>query len=62
MPRLLDHTGAGHVLVPGLPVFFPFIDAVTTGKAFTRGNESSETVVAYIQVTISSEKKIMEKN
>ncbi|KAF4130954.1 hypothetical protein GN958_ATG19847 [Phytophthora infestans] len=35
--------------------FFYFIDAVTTCEAFRSGIEGSETVVAYIQVTISSD-------
>jgi hypothetical protein len=37
--------------------FFPFIDAVTTCEAFPIGSEVPETIVAYIQVTIRSEKK-----
>ncbi|KAG6941691.1 hypothetical protein JG688_00018543 [Phytophthora aleatoria] len=43
---------------PNYP-FFPFIDAVTTCEAF-RGKRS-ETIVAYIQVTIGSEKKFKQE-
>ncbi|KAK1940762.1 hypothetical protein P3T76_007468 [Phytophthora citrophthora] len=49
--------------------FFPFINAVATCKAFPskndadgRGQDLSETIVAYIQVTIRSEKNFKEKN
>ncbi|GMF09067.1 unnamed protein product [Phytophthora lilii] len=51
--------------------FFPFIDAVTTCEAFPSKSEAdgkgqhlsnkSETIVAYIQVTIRSEKKFKEE-
>ncbi|KAG1688295.1 hypothetical protein DVH05_003834 [Phytophthora capsici] len=51
--------------------FFPFIDAVTTCEAFPNRSEAdrkgqgmsieSETIVAYIQVTIRSEKKFKEE-
>ncbi|KAG6617719.1 Crinkler (CRN) family protein [Phytophthora cinnamomi] len=44
---------------PDFP-FFPLIDAVTTCEAFRRGSEGSETIVAYIQMTIRSEKKFKE--
>ncbi|GMF20959.1 unnamed protein product [Phytophthora fragariaefolia] len=40
--------------------FFPFIDAVTTCEAFQSGSEDSETIVAYVQVTIRSEKTFKE--
>ncbi|KAL3664365.1 hypothetical protein V7S43_010689 [Phytophthora oleae] len=45
---------------PNYP-FFPFIDAVTTCEAFRSGSEDSETIVAYVQVTIRSEKKFKEE-
>lgn len=38
--------------------FFPFIDAVTTCEAFPSGGGNSETIVAYIQVTTRSEKRL----
>ncbi|KAE9337182.1 hypothetical protein PF008_g12666 [Phytophthora fragariae] len=38
--------------------FFPFIDAVTTCKAFRSGSENPDTIVAYVQVTIQREKRL----
>ncbi|KAE9250319.1 hypothetical protein PF002_g4829 [Phytophthora fragariae] len=45
---------------PNYP-FFPFIDAVTTCKAFPGGSDEFDPIVAYIQVTIRTEKKFKQE-
>jgi hypothetical protein len=45
---------------PSYP-FFPFVDAVTTCEAFPSGREDSETIVAFIKVTIRSETKLKDE-
>ncbi|POM81100.1 Crinkler (CRN) family protein [Phytophthora palmivora] len=40
--------------------FFPFVDAVTTCKAYSSGRHKFQTIMAFIQVTIQSEKKFEE--
>ncbi|POM81076.1 Hypothetical protein PHPALM_1009 [Phytophthora palmivora] len=54
----LSTIGEGTYWYPNYP-FFPFVDAVTTCKAFS--GKRSETIEAFIQVTIRSEKKFKEE-